>query len=257
MSYSLGANTLKVSAKLFAENRSRLVAALKEKVVPGSVVLLQGGTEKNRYNTDAEDLPFRQESYFFWTFGVHESDFFGVIDVDTGKSCLFPPTLDPSYAIWDGNVVLLQGGTEKNRYNTDAEDLPFRQESYFFWTFGVHESDFFGVIDVDSGKSCLFPPTLDPSYAIWDGKINNEDYFKSRYEVDEVHFNKEKVIADYLRKHNAKSVLLLRAENSDSGNVLEPATFEGKEEFNIDTKMLYPVMADLRVFKTDRELQVR
>ncbi|RCN50514.1 hypothetical protein ANCCAN_03368 [Ancylostoma caninum] len=102
MSFSRGANTLKVSAKLFAENRSRLVAALKGKTIPGSVVLLQGGSEKNRYNTDAEDLPFRQESYFFWAFGVHESDFFGVIDVDSGKSCLFAPTLDPSYAIWDG-----------------------------------------------------------------------------------------------------------------------------------------------------------
>ncbi|KAK6019907.1 hypothetical protein OSTOST_14449, partial [Ostertagia ostertagi] len=59
MSYSRGDNTLKVSAELFAENRTRLVAALKN-VAPGSVVLLQGGTEKNRYNTDAEDLPFRQ-----------------------------------------------------------------------------------------------------------------------------------------------------------------------------------------------------
>ncbi|EYB80894.1 hypothetical protein Y032_0397g692 [Ancylostoma ceylanicum] len=189
MSFSRGANTLRVSAKLFAENRSRLVAALKGKTTPGS-------------------------------------------------------------------VVLLQGGSEKNRYNTDAEDLPFRQESYFFWAFGVHESDFFGAIDVDSGKSCLFAPTLDPSYAIWDGKINDENWFKNKYEVDDVHFNKDKVISDYLLKHNAKKLLLLRAENTDSGNVLEPATFEGKELFNVDTELLYPIIAELRVFKTDRELQV-
>ncbi|KAL6730389.1 hypothetical protein Aduo_001367 [Ancylostoma duodenale] len=189
MSFSRGANTLKVSAKLFAENRSRLVAALKGKTIPGS-------------------------------------------------------------------VVLLQGGSEKNRYNTDAEDLPFRQESYFFWAFGVHESDFFGVIDVDSGKSCLFAPTLDPSYAIWDGKINDEAWFKNKYEVDDVRFNKDKVISDYLLKQNAKKLLLLRAENTDSGNVLEPATFAGKELFNVDIELLYPIIAELRVFKTDRELQV-
>ncbi|KIH62666.1 aminopeptidase P domain protein [Ancylostoma duodenale] len=194
MSFSRGANTLKVSAKLFAENRSRLVAALKGKTIPGSVVLLQGGSEKNRYNTDAEDLPFRQQ--FFIT-----------------------------------------------------------QESYFFWAFGVHESDFFGVIDVDSGKSCLFAPTLDPSYAIWDGKINDEAWFKNKYEVDDVRFNKDKVISDYLLKQNAKKLLLLRAENTDSGNVLEPATFAGKELFNVDIELLYPIIAELRVFKTDRELQ--
>ncbi|KHJ88529.1 aminopeptidase P domain protein [Oesophagostomum dentatum] len=189
MSFSLGANTLRISAKLFAENRSRLVTALKGKAVPGS-------------------------------------------------------------------VVLLQGGSEKNRYNTDAADLPFRQESYFFWAFGVHESDFFGLIDVDSGRTCLFAPTLDPSYAIWDGKINDENWFKSKYEVDEVIFNKNKVISNYLQKHNVKNVLLLRADNSDSGDILEPASFDGKEMFNVDVNSLYPVIAELRVFKTDRELQV-
>ncbi|KAK5974671.1 Xaa-Pro dipeptidase [Trichostrongylus colubriformis] len=168
MSFCRGVNTLKVSAKLFAENRARLVAALK-KVAPGSVVLLQGGIEKNRYNTDAEDLPFRQESYFFWTFGVHESDFYGTVDVESGKSCLFPPTLDPSYAIWDGN---------------------------------------------------------------------------------------KDVISDYIKGLKAKTVLLLAAENTDSGAVLEPASFDGKESFEVDTKKLYPIMAELRVFKTDKELEV-
>ncbi|KAE9420285.1 hypothetical protein Angca_004982, partial [Angiostrongylus cantonensis] len=189
MSFSRGANTLKVSAKLFAENRARLVETLKSVTSPGS-------------------------------------------------------------------VVLLQGGIEKNRYNTDAEDLPFRQESYFFWTFGVHESDFYGVIDVDSGKSCLFPPILDPSYAIWDGKINDESWFKDKYEVDEVRFNKERIISDHLQKLKAKKVLLLKALNTDSGNILEPPSFLGKELFVIDVDKLYPVMAELRVFKTDRELEV-
>ncbi|PIO67931.1 peptidase, M24 family [Teladorsagia circumcincta] len=86
-----------------------------------------------------------------------------------------------------GSVVVLQGGIEKNRYNTDAGDLPFRQESYFFWTFGVHESG---------------------------------------------------------------------AENTDSGNVLEPPAFPGKELFDVDVNKLYSVMAELRVFKTDKEMEV-
>ena len=58
--FSRGPGTLKVTAQLFIENRQRLVAALKGKADAGSVVVLQGGLEKNRYNTDAEDLPFRQ-----------------------------------------------------------------------------------------------------------------------------------------------------------------------------------------------------
>uniref|UniRef100_A0A1I7WYC4 AMP_N domain-containing protein n=1 Tax=Heterorhabditis bacteriophora TaxID=37862 RepID=A0A1I7WYC4_HETBA len=105
MSFNKGVNTLKISATMFAKNRARLVDNLKRVTPTGSVIVLQGGIEKNRYNTDAEDLPFRQESYFFWTFGVHESGCYGAIDVDTGRSVLFPPRLHADYAIWDGKCV--------------------------------------------------------------------------------------------------------------------------------------------------------
>ncbi len=59
--YWLGNDTLRVSADLFAENRERLCRGLKaEKDVPaGSVVLLQGGEQKQRYCTDTDEL-FRQ-----------------------------------------------------------------------------------------------------------------------------------------------------------------------------------------------------
>ncbi|XP_070687898.1 xaa-Pro dipeptidase-like [Pempheris klunzingeri] len=59
--YWLGKDTLRVSAALFAENRRRLCEGLKAKdgVVPQSVVVLQGGEQKQRYCTDT-DLLFRQ-----------------------------------------------------------------------------------------------------------------------------------------------------------------------------------------------------
>lgn len=59
--YWLGNDTLRVSADLFAENRRRLCAGLKEKdsVLPQSVVVLQGGEQKQRYCTDT-DVLFRQ-----------------------------------------------------------------------------------------------------------------------------------------------------------------------------------------------------
>ncbi|KAI1698220.1 xaa-Pro dipeptidase [Ditylenchus destructor] len=60
MSFWQGQDTLKVPVELFLENRRRLVEALKNVAPQNSVVLLQGGVEQKRYNTDAEDLPFRQ-----------------------------------------------------------------------------------------------------------------------------------------------------------------------------------------------------
>lgn len=103
MSFWRGGDTLKISVKLFVENRQRLLNALQLiHSLSGSVVVLQGGADNKRYNTDADDLPFRQESYFFWATGVHEPDSYAAIDVDSGKSMLFPPKLSPDYAIWDG-----------------------------------------------------------------------------------------------------------------------------------------------------------
>jgi len=156
----------------------------------------------------------------------------------------------------EGSVVLLEGGKESTRYNTDAEELAFRQESYFFWTFGVHEPDCYGAIDVKSGKSILFPPKLHEDYAIWEGKIKAEKFFLDRYAVDEVHFHEKTVIKDYLKKLGAKKLYLLKANNSDSNKILEPAQFTGKDEFQADIDTLYQIMAELRVFKTDKELEV-
>ncbi|XP_036399084.1 xaa-Pro dipeptidase [Megalops cyprinoides] len=103
--YWLGNDTLRVSAALFAENRHRLCQGLKikEGVVPKSVVVLQGGEQKQRYCTDT-DILFRQESFFHWTFGVTEADCYGAIDVDTGKAVLFVPKLPESYATWMGQI---------------------------------------------------------------------------------------------------------------------------------------------------------
>lgn len=65
MSFTMGNGTFTVTSKLFVENRLRLVKMLKDKVETGSIILLKGGMEQNRYNTDAMDLPFRQVHVFF------------------------------------------------------------------------------------------------------------------------------------------------------------------------------------------------
>uniref|UniRef100_A0A8C7UXM6 Xaa-Pro dipeptidase n=1 Tax=Oncorhynchus mykiss TaxID=8022 RepID=A0A8C7UXM6_ONCMY len=103
--YWLGKDTLRVSAALFAENRRRLCQGMKatDGVAPKSVVVLQGGEQKQRYCTDT-DMLFRQESFFHWAFGVTEADCYGAIDVDTGKSILFVPKLPESYATWMGEI---------------------------------------------------------------------------------------------------------------------------------------------------------
>ena len=46
-----------------------------------------------------------------------------------------------------------------------------RQESFFFYLFGVEEEDFFGALNLANGETTLFMPRLPSSYAIWLGPI--------------------------------------------------------------------------------------
>uniref|UniRef100_A0AC35TKM6 AMP_N domain-containing protein n=1 Tax=Rhabditophanes sp. KR3021 TaxID=114890 RepID=A0AC35TKM6_9BILA len=153
-------------------------------------------------------------------------------------------------------VVVLQGGLDVHLYNTDCSDLPFRQESYFFWTFGVHEPDTWGLLDVDSGKSVLLPPKLHPDFRIWEGKINPVEWFKEKYEVDEAHFHEDHKIAPFVAELGPKTLMLLEGTDSDSGTLMPAPTFEGIDQFQVEKKDLYNLMSELRCFKTDEELAV-
>uniref|UniRef100_A0A8C0Q303 Xaa-Pro dipeptidase n=2 Tax=Canis lupus familiaris TaxID=9615 RepID=A0A8C0Q303_CANLF len=104
-SFWLGNETLKVPLALFGLNRQRLCERLRKNpaVQAGSVVLLQGGEDTQRYCTDTGVL-FRQESFFHWAFGVTDPGCYGTIDVGTGTSTLFVPRLPASYATWMGKI---------------------------------------------------------------------------------------------------------------------------------------------------------
>ncbi|XP_023340154.1 xaa-Pro dipeptidase [Eurytemora carolleeae] len=191
--FSMGQKTLAVPMELFAENRRRLVASLNKnkKVSKGSVVLLQGGGDQGVCEGDSSDV---------------------------------------------GPV--------------------FRQESYFHWAFGVLEPDFFGAIDLSTGRSILYQPRLPEDYAIIMGHIPTAAEIQERYRVDEVRFTDE--IPDHLRSLQGSTVptlLLLEGPNTDSGKTTRPAAFDGISEFPTDNSILHHEMAELRVIKTKMELE--
>jgi Xaa-Pro dipeptidase len=105
--FTMGEHCLRVPMALFAANRSKLAADLRQHNVPqGAVVLLPGGGEQGICEGDSSDVGpvFKQEAYFHWAFGVLEPDCFGAIDVATGRSVLFVPRLPAEYAVWMGTI---------------------------------------------------------------------------------------------------------------------------------------------------------
>ena len=52
------------------------------------------------------------------------------------------------------------------------------------------------------------------------------------------------------------TLMTLQGVNSDSGKTTRTAAFDGISEFQTDSKVLYPVISELRVIKTQEELKV-
>jgi len=107
----------KIDMDMYAENRGKVVALMRERVGGNEgMILLQGGPSTTRFDSDHEPI-FRQESSFAYLFGVKEPDVFGVIDLASGESTLFFPKLPDSYAIHMGEVR--SASSFQNEYKVD------------------------------------------------------------------------------------------------------------------------------------------
>lgn len=151
------------------------------------------------------------------------------------------------------SFIVLEGGKSETLYDSDS-DVLFRQEAFFQWAFGVHEPDFFGAIEVDTGASILFIPRLPSEYAVWLGPIEPPSFFKERYEVDEVKFVDE--LEHFFVSKNASTLYTLSGRNTDSGNTAKDAQFPGIEKFKVNKDRLFPDFVECRVIKTQKELEV-
>jgi len=152
-------------------------------------------------------------------------------------------------------MVLLQAGGEQGVCAGDSSDVGpvFRQESFFHWTFGVLQPDYYGAVDVKTGKSLLFMVKLAQVYATWMGDILSPTDIKEMYQVDEVHYIED--MPEVLKSYNP-TLLTLRGQNSDSKKMTLEAAFDGISDFKKDNSKLHHVMSELRVIKTPMELDV-
>ncbi|XP_056645120.1 xaa-Pro dipeptidase [Diorhabda sublineata] len=186
----------------------------------------------------------------------------------TGKLSMGPHTYEISNILYQTNrkrlleklrkvsedsVVVLQGGCELPLYDSDINYI-FIQESYFCWCFGVTEAGCYGIIDIVTGNAHLFFPRYPQEYAVWMGPLTPLETFKKKYNVEYVHYVDQ--IQTVLQKLNRKKLLTLTGRNSDSGLDAKEATFEGIDKFNVDNKTLFPIIANLRVIKTEHEIEV-
>ncbi|BES88994.1 Xaa-pro dipeptidase [Nesidiocoris tenuis] len=142
-------------------------------------------------------------------------------------------------------LIILKGGEDIFMYDS-AEKHPFRQEPFFFWTFGVNEPNFWGLLDCWKGKATLLYP-----------RGEKEDYPRRKiveetYEIDDVGYTDQ--IQEMISKISPTEILILEGVNPDSGRQF-PA-LELQCDIEVNKSILYEVMSELRVTKSSFELDL-
>uniref|UniRef100_A0A7S4JPZ6 Xaa-Pro dipeptidase n=1 Tax=Odontella aurita TaxID=265563 RepID=A0A7S4JPZ6_9STRA len=189
------------------------------------------------------------------------------------------------------SIVFLRSGASATRDATDHEPL-FRQESYFHYLFGVREPDFAGAVEVSTGRAVLFAPNLPEDYATVMGKIRTRDEWRELYGVDDVMWDEEDVVEEWLAgalKRGDSSlpekaaggtgsdsdeaeekkggtgedaplakILLLRGINTDSGKTIEQPKFRNECPLSshFENDSLHDIIAECRVVKSPLELSL-
>lgn len=152
-----------------------------------------------------------------------------------------------------GAYVLLQGGQDVYLGDSDSA-IVFRQESFFHWAFGGLEPDWYGAIEVLTGRSILFTPRISEEVAVYDGMPSSPAEMAVKYAVDEAYYTDEMVKC--FQQWKSALLLTLHGVNTDSGRTTMEAHFPGIQGFKVDNTILHQAIVYCRLYKTPEELDV-
>ncbi|KAI0802384.1 peptidase M24, structural domain-containing protein [Xylaria sp. FL0064] len=144
-------------------------------------------------------------------------------------------------------ALFLEGRSDQLLEDSD-EPVPFRQRRPFMYLTGVDVADCAFIYDIETSKSTLFIPPVNPENVIWSGLPLSIEGALAKYDVDEVLPTTElNPMLARLGAANPKSTVFAIAERvSDSVTFLE----FGKKEFSI----LAEAIDECRVVKDDYEI---
>lgn len=142
-------------------------------------------------------------------------------------------------------LIYLRGAETMYRYNTDYE-IPFRQESNFWYLTGIGEADYHAVIVIKTGEYFLFCPKRDAQYAVWHGRIKQQNEIQELYQPDHLHFDQE--LLTVLNNLNPSLIYCL---DESQAEYLEDLN----RDFVVDTETLTDALTYCRSIKTENELE--
>lgn len=151
--------------------------------------------------------------------------------------------------------IFIQGGDLLPIYDTDME-VPFRQESFFYYLFGYDEESAYGSINLKNGDSFLFVPKSDETREVWIGNPKTPEEYVQEYGVDGCFYIED--IAGVL----AKEKLFVPCGKNYSSEIEYPKVeFPNMDLYEtndllVESKELYSELIQCRIYKSKEELDV-
>jgi len=156
------------------------------------------------------------------------------------------------------SVLILQGGSDIPRFDTDVISYIFLQESYFYYLTGVRDTDFYTILDIKNESITLFWKVPPESTKIWSYVPTLESLTK-KYGIltkDMVDFYK------FIGERNPKTIYLLNGTNSDSKSKVKTAVLNFPTEYEYlakvvdNTELIWEILADTRTRKSQKEIEL-
>ncbi|KAF9365012.1 hypothetical protein BGX34_011771 [Mortierella sp. NVP85] len=138
-------------------------------------------------------------------------------------------------------LVYLKGDVLKERHDTDVE-LPFRQESNFYYLTGFAEHDAHVLFDLKTQKMTLLPYKLPDDHIVWMGMPATQQELHVSFEADEIRWSTELVAA--INSSGASTLYVLRQEDAPKDISL-----------TVNSEVLQDAITAARIYKSAYEIE--
>jgi Xaa-Pro dipeptidase len=79
-------------------------------------------------------------------------------------------------------------GTPSLRYQYSDQELPFRQDRYFYYLTGCNEPDCYVLYDVEEDDLTLWLPTINEARVVWTGRGSTIEEALEKYDIDHAEY---------------------------------------------------------------------
>jgi Xaa-Pro dipeptidase len=158
------------------------------------------------------------------------------------------------------SIVVLQGGSEIARYDTDGPFYHFQQEANFYYLTGVRDPDCYAIFEAETGEVTVYIKlaTDDRSKIIM--TVPTLDELSEKYKIQFKHVT---CMYEDIKQRNPEKIHLLCGVNSDSGLNIHTAKLTFPDDMKSDfeakintNEIYYETLAETRTVKTKDEIRL-